>query len=91
LGDRIVHAFFRNSISGENDGSIQEPVLDKGIDREVSDKDGNNDSSSINEEKGKEFVNFHDFVCVLARFRPLKKTQVKNKLNGRDEKLRCKS
>jgi len=39
---------------------------------------------------GGEVVNFPDFVRVLAHFRPLKKNAEKNKLNGREEKLRCK-
>ncbi len=36
-----------------------------------------------------ERVNFPDFVRVLAHFRPLKKNASKNKLNSREEKLRC--
>ena len=38
---------------------------------------------------GSEVVNFPDFVRVLAHFKPLKKTPEKNKLNSREEKLRC--
>jgi len=49
LGDRIVHAFFKDSQDDR--------------------------------------VNFHQFVSVLARFRPSKKGQ-DNKLNSREEKLR---
>jgi len=49
LGDRIVHAFFKDSQDDR--------------------------------------VNFHQFVAVLARFRPTKRAQ-DNKLNSREEKLR---
>ena len=35
-------------------------------------------------------VNFCDFVRVLAHFRPLKKTAEKNRMNSREDKLRCK-
>jgi len=49
LGDRIVHAFFKDSED--------------------------------------EHVNFHQFVAVLAHFRPIKRAQ-DNKLNSREEKLR---
>ena len=38
---------------------------------------------------GSEVVNFPDFVRVLAHFKPLKKNAEKNKLNSREEKLRC--
>lgn len=34
-------------------------------------------------------VNFRQFMKVLAHFRPIKKTKT-NKLNNRDEKLKCK-
>lgn len=37
-----------------------------------------------------ETVNFRDFMRVLARFRPTKTNQNKNKLNTRGEKLKCK-
>ena len=66
LGDRIVHAFFRDSAKREN---------------------GN--SGFANEDDVSDRVNFPDFVRVLAHFRPLKKNVEKNKLNGREEKLRC--
>jgi len=65
LGDRIVHAFFRDSAKREN---------------------GN--SGFANEDDVSDRVNFPDFVRVLAHFRPLKKNVEKNKLNGREEKLR---
>jgi len=70
LGDRIVHAFFRDSAK-KNDSS----------------------NSFANDESAaadgiSERVNFPDFVRVLAHFRPLKKNIEKNKLNGREEKLR---
>ena len=35
-------------------------------------------------------VNFCDFVRVLAHFRPIKKTAEKNRMNSREDKLRCK-
>ena len=72
LGDRIVHAFFRDNAKkndSNNSFANDEPNMD-----------GTN-----------ERVNFPDFVRVLAHFRPLKKDAEKNKLNGREEKLRCES
>ena len=36
-----------------------------------------------------EVVNFCDFVRVLAHFRPVKKKPEKNKMNTREEKLKC--
>jgi len=69
LGDRIVHAFFRDSAK-KNDSS---------------DSFANDESSA---DGIGERVNFPDFVRVLAHFRPLKKNVEKNKLNGREEKLR---
>lgn len=36
-----------------------------------------------------ETVNFRQFMRVLARFRPTKSNQNKNKLNTREEKLKC--
>ena len=35
-------------------------------------------------------VNFCDFVRVLAHFRPIKKSAEKNRMNSREDKLRCK-
>ena len=66
LGDRIVHAFFRDGRASSGSG------IEKGSagDRDV--------------------VNFCDFVRVLAHFRPIKKNVEKNKLNSRQEKLKCK-
>jgi calcineurin B family protein 1 len=72
LGDRIVHAFFRDSKSGTG----------------ANGTDGN---SAAVETGDTEVVNFCDFVRVLAHFRPIKKNIEKNKLNGREEKLKCKS
>lgn len=69
LGDRIVHAFFRDSKAGSGSGG----------------GDAENGNGSGMEA---EVVNFCDFVRVLAHFRPLKKNNEKNKLNGREEKLR---
>lgn len=34
-------------------------------------------------------VNFCDFVRVLAHFRPIKKSAEKNRMNSREDKLRC--
>ena len=73
LGDRIVHAFFRDSKAGGGSGS--------------GDAENGNGSGGGGMEA--EVVNFCDFVRVLAHFRPLKKNNDKNKLNGREEKLRC--
>lgn len=39
-------------------------------------------------EDGADRVNFRQFMQVLARFRPIKKTK-DNKLNSREQKLRC--
>ena len=66
LGDRIVHAFFRDGRASSGSS------IEKGsaADRDV--------------------VNFCDFVRVLAHFRPIKKNVEKNKLNSRQEKLKCK-
>ena len=69
LGDRIVHAFFRDGVTCGNKGGIAEISPDKPGDRDV--------------------VNFCDFVRVLAHFRPIKKNEEKNKLNSREEKLKC--
>ena len=71
LGDRIVHAFFRDSSAGDD----EEGVKFSGGGGGVSEK---------------EVVNFCDFVRVLAHFRPIKKNVEKNKMNSRQEKLRCK-
>ena len=68
LGDRIVHAFFRDGHSSAN--GLAEISPEKPGDRDV--------------------VNFCDFVRVLAHFRPIKKNAEKNKLNSRQEKLKCK-
>ena len=66
LGDRIVHAFFR---------------------------DGHANSNGLGEleTRDRDVVNFCDFVRVLAHFRPIKKNIEKNKLNSRQEKLKCKN
>ena len=68
LGDRIVHAFFRDSTTKDEE-------------------EGGAKFNGVNE---KEVVNFCDFVRVLAHFRPIKKNAEKNKMNSRQEKLRCK-
>merc|ERR1711997_918470 len=68
LGDRIVHAFFRDGRSSDVTHDYS-PEKGAGADRDV--------------------VNFCDFVRVLAHFRPLKKNMEKNKLNSRQEKLKC--
>ena len=65
LGDRIVHAFFRDGHSTSN-----------GVHSDLEARD-------------RDVVNFCDFVRVLAHFRPLKKNVEKNKLNSRQEKLKC--
>ena len=59
--------------------------------------DGINGLSDMAEKGGtggtsdRDVVNFCDFVRVLAHFRPIKKTVEKNKLNSREEKLKCKT
>ena len=77
LGDRIVHAFFRDGL-GPSDGGNPSAMIG---------------ASSIDSEKmagDRDVVNFCDFVRVLAHFRPLKKNADKNKMNSRQEKLKCK-
>ncbi|KAK7487090.1 hypothetical protein BaRGS_00021585 [Batillaria attramentaria] len=39
-------------------------------------------------ESNEEEVNFREFMRVLARFRPVKKNQERNRMNDRDHKLR---
>ncbi|TRY73369.1 hypothetical protein TCAL_01567 [Tigriopus californicus] len=82
LGDRIVHAFFRDSRQQQQNmgGGVGSP------DPERNGSSGGNGSTADDMEQ--EVVNFCDFVRVLAHFRPLKKNVEKNKLNGREEKLR---
>lgn len=71
------------------------PLGDRIVHTFFRDSANKNDSNSsfANEESAadviSERVNFPDFVRVLAHFRPLKKNVEKNKLNGREEKLRC--
>jgi len=72
LGDRIVHAFFRDGASSSN--SAGSDAADSAENGELP--------------AGSEVVNFPDFVRVLAHFKPLKKNVEKNKLNSREEKLR---
>jgi hypothetical protein len=72
-----VHAFFRDD-SSRHRGGVGDMV-----DGNVDAVDGEGGGSDP------EVVNFPDFVRVLAHFRPLKKNAEKNKLNGREEKLRC--
>jgi hypothetical protein len=78
LGDRIVHAFFRDSSRTSSPSSDGFGDPDNG--------DGSIDGAENGET---EVVNFRDFVHVLAHFRPLKKKAEKNKMNSREEKLRC--
>jgi len=73
LGDRIVHAFFRDGASSGHSGG--------GVDAADSAENGELPA-------GSDVVNFPDFVRVLAHFKPLKKNAEKNKLNSREEKLR---
>ena len=73
LGDRIVHAFFRDNDVGND------PENGTGV------RFGNGLGGSVSE---KEVVHFPDFVHVLAHFRPIKKNADKNKMNSREEKLR---
>jgi len=83
LGDRIVHAFFRDSNRTSN-GSQR--VADGSVDAEMSVGDI---SGGAGEDGETEVVNFRDFVHVLAHFRPIKKKAEKNKMNSREEKLKC--
>jgi hypothetical protein len=72
-----VHAFFRDDVFRHR-GGVGNMV------------EGNADA--VNGEGSRsnpEVVKFPDFVRMLATFRPLKKNDEKNKLNGREEKLRC--
>lgn len=45
-------------------------------------------NSFFQEDQSNDRVNFKQFMRVLARFRPIKKNK-ENKLNSREEKLRC--
>ncbi len=74
LGDRIVHAFFRDTKQGNN--------LNLNGNNAVN-LEGGNDN-----EETSEIVNFCDFVRVLAHFRPVKKKSEKNKMNSREDKLK---
>merc|ERR1712038_2135560 len=74
LGDRIVHAFFRERDAGQ------------GHDEEES--YGGAGGGGAGDSSAKERVNFCDFVHVLAHFRPIKKNNDQNKMNSREEKLR---
>jgi len=80
LGDRIVHAFFRDSNRTSNGG---QHIADNSMDTEMSVGNGNSEDGET------EVVNFRDFVHVLAHFRPIKKKAEKNKMNSREEKLKC--
>lgn len=42
----------------------------------------------FDEDSGSDRVNFRQFMQVLARFRPIKKSN-DNKLNSREQKLKC--
>lgn len=83
LGDRIVHAFFRDSVNDNND--------DPDTRRDgPANFNGTNAENGVGNAEAEEQVRFHEFVRVLAHFRPIKKKPEKNKLNQRDEKLKCK-
>lgn len=77
LGDRIVHAFFRDGKKQR----MQSSALLSGSGRVpgVEDEDEGHQG---------DVVNFCDFVRVLAHFRPIKKTAEKNRMNSREDKLR---
>lgn len=79
LGDRIVHAFFREREPGSNSGHDEEEAYGASS----AGNGGNAGPDQI-----KERVNFCDFVHVLAHFRPIKKNADQNKMNSREEKLR---
>jgi len=87
LGDRIVHAFFRDN--NKNKGDNANSSAHNNNDNQTS-TGGSPDANGNAEEGGmtSEVVNFCDFVRVLAHFRPIKKKAEKNKLNGREEKLK---
>lgn len=79
LGDRIVHAFFR-------DGKTQRH-------QSVNLLQGGGRMAGVNEDDEEDgpqgdVVNFKDFVRVLAHFRPIKKSAEKNRMNSREDKLR---
>jgi len=80
LGDRIVHAFFREREPGSNSGHDEEEAYGTGA---CAGGGGASADNGI-----KERVNFCDFVHVLAHFRPIKKNADQNKMNSREEKLR---
>ena len=75
LGDRIVHAFFRER-EGASSGQDEEEAY------------GASGANAGSPDNVQERVNFCDFVHVLAHFRPIKKNVDQNKMNSREEKLR---
>jgi len=79
LGDRIVHAFFREREPGSNSGHDEE---------EAYGASSGGNGGNVGPDQIKERVNFFDFVHVLAHFRPIKKNADQNKMNSREEKLR---
>lgn len=81
LGDRIVHAFFRDGLSNSGAGGANNGSERSGG---FSPESGNSPEKSPDQD----VVNFCDFVRVLAHFRPLKKKAEKNKMNSRQEKLK---
>jgi len=76
LGDRIVHAFFREREPGSAGHDEEEAY------------GASSGGNGGNPDQIKERVNFCDFVHVLAHFRPIKKNADQNKMNSREEKLR---
>lgn len=79
LGDRIVHAFFRER-EGASSGHDEEEAYGA--------SGANGGAGGGGPDNIKERVNFCDFVHVLAHFRPIKKNADQNKMNSREEKLR---
>jgi len=79
LGDRIVHAFFRDGKTRKYESVSAVPSHSRmaGVSEEDEDEGPQDD-----------VVNFKDFVRVLAHFRPIKKNADKNPLNSREDKLR---
>lgn len=84
LGDRIVHAFFRDNNKKGDNANSQPNNNDNNQTSVTPDANGNAEEGGMTSE----VVNFCDFVRVLAHFRPIKKKAEKNKLNGREEKLK---
>ena len=88
LGDRIVHAFFRDSKTHDGNNDLTTTNGNGNLTHGAPNLEGGNGDDSGDGSGSSEIVNFCDFVRVLAHFRPVKKNSEKNKMNSREDKLR---